>query len=230
MNTGPILRLAVPQIRQFETPGMTPAAAVIVVTTNRSVSGVPGPGMQSLSFANVHPAGQQPSPPAHVAIALCVHAALQVDELPVSTSVVQALLSLHIVGQLACGSQVSPDSTTPLPHDARQSESLTLVHPAGQQPSPPIQSLIGELAHRTLQFAALPVTRSIVHVFPSLHVVTQLAGGSQVSFGSRLPSPHDGEQSVSVAWLQPAGQQPSPPRHAVIASGNADRRSRPRPW
>jgi hypothetical protein len=41
---------------------------------------------------------------------------LQVAALPVSTFVVQALLSLQLVGQLPGGSHVSLPSTTPLPH------------------------------------------------------------------------------------------------------------------
>jgi hypothetical protein len=61
-----------------------------------------------------------------------------------------------------------------------------------------------------LQLAALPVEPSIVHAFPSLHELGQLAGGSQVSPASIVPLPQVVEQSLSVLTLQPAGQQPSP--------------------
>lgn len=107
---------------------------------------------------------------------------MHVVELPVSTFVVQALPSLQVVGHELCGSHVSVPSTAPLPHAALQSESVFCVHPAGQQPSPPLHTLIGNVAHAALQFAVLPVSTSVEHAFPSLHVVTQDDCGSQVSF------------------------------------------------
>jgi hypothetical protein len=47
---------------------------------------------------------------------LFVHAASHVAALPLIESIVQALLSLQFIGQLAGGSQVSPASTILLPH------------------------------------------------------------------------------------------------------------------
>ena len=59
-------------------------------------------------------------------------------------SVVQAMPSLQLVGQelgpdTIPVSQVSPDSTTPLPQTAVQSVSLVALQPEGQQPSPEVQ-------------------------------------------------------------------------------------------
>lgn len=54
---------------------------------------------------------------------------------PDSVSIVQELPSLQVAGQLP--SQVSPGSRTPFPQYGEQSLSLPLVHPVGQQPSPP---------------------------------------------------------------------------------------------
>ena len=69
----------------------------------------------------------------------------------------QAFLSSQEVGQEDFGSQVSPLSTTPLPHFGAQSESLLALHPAGQQPSPATQVVMAVWVHATLQLALLPV-------------------------------------------------------------------------
>jgi hypothetical protein len=69
----------------------------------------------------------------------------------------QALPSLHEVGQDDAGSQVSPGSTTPLPQVGEQSESVFAVHPAGQQPSPATQVVMEVWLQVTLQLALLPV-------------------------------------------------------------------------
>jgi hypothetical protein len=61
------------------------------------------------------------------------------------------------VGQEVFGSQVSPFSTTPLPHFGEQSESVLALHPAGQQPSPETQVVTGVWLQATLQLALLPV-------------------------------------------------------------------------
>ncbi len=92
---------------------------------------------QSLSLSWLHLAAQQPSPLVHVETGAWEHAAEHDAALPVSVSMVQALPSLHEVGQLP--SQASPGSTTPLPHVAEQSLSSACVQPGGQQPSPPWQ-------------------------------------------------------------------------------------------
>jgi hypothetical protein len=53
---------------------------------------------------------------------------------PVEPSIVQELPSMQLAGQLP--SQVSPDSTTPLPHLTVQLSSLVELQPGAQQPSP----------------------------------------------------------------------------------------------
>jgi len=54
-----------------------------------------------------------------------------------------------------------------------------------------------------------------VQALPSLHVAGQLP--SQVSPVSTTELPQEAEQSVSVLWLQPGAQQPSPLVHWVMA-------------
>jgi hypothetical protein len=66
------------------------------------------------------------------------------------------------------------------------------------------------------QLPALPVSVSVVQALPSLQEVGQLP--SQVSLASTTPSPQYAEQSWSLAVTQPAGQQPSPLLHVVIAA------------
>jgi hypothetical protein len=51
---------------------------------------------------------------------------------------------------------------------------------------------MGTLLQATLQLDAEPVSRSVVHALPSLHVVGQEDGGSQVSPASTTPLPHTG--------------------------------------
>jgi hypothetical protein len=126
-------------------------------------------------------------------------------------SVVQAFMSLHVVGQLA--SQVSPGSVTPLPHVGMQSRSLFALQPFGQQPSLWTHITIGLNVHRTLHWDATPVRTSLVHAIPSLQDVGQFP--SHVSFGSVTPLPQVEEQSESFAALHPSAQQPSPPAQAV---------------
>ena len=126
---------------------------------------VRGMQAQSLSFAKVQPAGQHPSALMHAEIGDAAHCALQVAALPVSTSLVHALPSLHEVGQLP--SHVSPASMVPLPQvtTGAQSLSRSFVQPAGQQPSPDVHERIGSKEQRALQAAALPDNASAVHVF-----------------------------------------------------------------
>jgi hypothetical protein len=122
-----------------------------------STTPFPQVGGQSESLLALHPAGQQPSPETQVVMAVWVQATLQVALLPVIWSVVQAMLSLQEVGQEDFGSQVSPFSTTPLPHFGEQSESSLALHPAGQQPSPETQVVMVVWLQATLQLALLPV-------------------------------------------------------------------------
>ena len=171
---------------------------------------------QSLSFAAVQPLGQQPSLFVHALIGGYEHIELHMAALPVSTSRVQALPSLQLLGQVPMGSHVSPDSTTPFPHDGEQSLSEVALHPAGQHPSPPTHIVIATELHAALQLAALPVSVSVVHALPSSQLVGQLPGGSHVSSGSMTPLPQLGEQSLSEPLLQALGQQPSSSAQASI--------------
>jgi len=168
---------------------------------------------QSLSLLALQPLGQQPSPLTQAVTCVCVHTALQVAAEPVIASVVQAFPSLQSVGQFR--SQVSLPSTTPLPQVELQSESLLLLQPAGQQPSPLWQAVIATLLQTTLQFCGEPTIESAVHALPSLQSVGQLP--SQVSPGWTTPSPQKPLQSESFAVVHPAGQQPSPLWQVVIA-------------
>ena len=120
---------------------------------------VGGQSESALVVLVLHPVGQQPSPALQAVMAVWVQAAVQLALLPVSPSTVQALPSLQEarVGQEEGRSQVSPDSTTPLPHLGVQSESLFALHPAGQQPSPETQVLMAVWLQATLQLALLPV-------------------------------------------------------------------------
>jgi hypothetical protein len=93
---------------------------------------------QSLSLLALHPPGQQPSALAHAVTLLCVHVTLQVASAPLRTSVVHALLSLHVIDAhvvvAGATSHVSPASRRPFPHPG-QSTSLVGPQPAGQKPS-----------------------------------------------------------------------------------------------
>jgi len=89
----------------------------------------------------LHELGQQASPATQtVCTAASTQWASQPAELPCKVLCWQPTGS-HFDGQLP--SHSSPGSTVPLPQTAAQSESRTLVHPAGQQPSPFAQAVAG---------------------------------------------------------------------------------------
>jgi hypothetical protein len=118
-------------------------------------------------------------------------------------------------------SHTSPLSTTPLPHWAEQSESLALLQPVGQQPSPPVQAVIALFTHAAAQ--PLPTTESAVHATLSLHDVGQEPAPAAIAVShfsplSSTPLPHTALQSASFVALQPPGQQPSPATHAVTVA------------
>jgi hypothetical protein len=182
-----------------------------------STTPLPQVAEQSESSAEVHPTGQQPSPPTQVLMAVLLQATLQVAALPVSWSRVQALPSSQVAGHVVAGSQVSPASRTPLPQLAEQSVSAVASQPTGQQPSPGAHALMAVWLHATLQLAALPVIWSWVHALPSSQLAGHVVAGSQVSPASTTPLPQLAEQSESSAALHAAGQQPSPPTHVVTA-------------
>jgi hypothetical protein len=136
---------------------------------------------------------------------------------------VQASPSLaHPVGQVEAGSQVSPASTIPFGQVARQSESVAVEHPAGQQRSPPPQAVTFTCEQVRLQLSALPWAMSSVQGSPSAHDVGQAPAWpavmprSQVSARSRTPFPQRGAQSESLFALHPAAQHPSPLAQTVI--------------
>ncbi len=98
---------------------------------------------QSGSCAALQPAGQQPSEAPHAVISVETQTAEQSAALPASAVCRQAAgEGGQLVGQapspVACGSHVSPGSTTPSPQVAGQSVSVAPVYPGKQQPSPEI--------------------------------------------------------------------------------------------
>lgn len=177
----------------------------------------PQAAVQSASVETLHALGQQPSPPVHAVIASWEQARLQVDALPVVPSVVQAIPSLQVDGQDEGGSQVSPDSTTPLPQVGEQSPSVVASQPPGQHPSPPVQAVTALCEQARLHVAALPEVTSVVQAIPSSQVDGQDEGGSQVSPASTTPFPQLSEQSPSVVLSHPSGQHPSPSAQASMA-------------
>jgi hypothetical protein len=124
---------------------------------------------------------------------------------PLVVSAVQALLSLQFAGQLP--SQVSPASTTSLPHLTLQSESFVLLQPGAQQPSAPAHCVIAACPQTSVQAAAEPLVVSVVQTLPSLQLAGQLP--SHVSPASTAPLPQRTLQSLSLLLLQLPGQQPS---------------------
>src|SRR5262249_38714178 len=101
---------------------------------------------QSVSLKSVQPLGQQRSLSMHCVWRLpwSTHPAVQVP--PFTRSNKMHPLGVQLVGQLPAMpvSQVSPGSSTPLPHTGTQSASLTLVQPGAQHPSllAPLQEMI----------------------------------------------------------------------------------------
>src|SRR5262249_13677294 len=97
----------------------------------------------------------------------------------------------------------------------RQSLSLTLLQPEGQQPSPCAQAVcVPSSTHWAVQVADEPLRRFLMQRFQG-QVDGQLDAGSQVSPASTTPLPHFAVQSLPWLALQAAGQQPSPGTHAA---------------
>jgi hypothetical protein len=140
----PVRTLLVHELPSSQLAGQLPSHVSPISTTL-----LPHEGMQLLSLFALQPLGQHESPPAHIVIAGCVHATLHCVGLPVSTSFVHELPSLaHVVRQLP--SQLSPDSTTPLPQTGVQLPSLLALQPDGQQESAPMHIVIGVKVQVTL--------------------------------------------------------------------------------
>src|SRR5215831_17703928 len=183
--------------------------------------------MQSQSFAAAQPVGQQPSlvSGAQAVIGTWRQAAVHEAASPISRSAVQGSPSSgQDVGQLAGGSQVSPAPTCPSPQRAGpQSLSVVAEQPAGQQPSPERQAVIGWWKQARVQVSSEPAAKSRVHASASSQLRGHAPGApvviarSQVSPSSTLPLPQMTRQSLSSSAEQPAGQQPSPSLQALIA-------------
>jgi hypothetical protein len=107
-----------------------------------STAPLPHVTAHSLSLLLLQPGAQQPSPVTHVVMSVYVQTTLHWLVAPLRVSVVQTLLSLQDAGQLP--SQVSPDSTVPLPQLTEHSLSFVLLQPGAQQPSPLEQTVIAE--------------------------------------------------------------------------------------
>lgn len=128
----------------------------------------------------------------------------------------------QVVGQVLGGSQVSPASTFLSPQVAWQSVSVAGVQPEGQQPSPLKQATIAVCVQWREQSLLEPLAMSPVQASPSSQVSAQAPGNpaviarSHCSPASTTPSPQIGEQSGSLAAVQPSGQQESPPTQAVM--------------
>jgi hypothetical protein len=71
--------------------------------------------------------------------------------------------------------------------------------------------------HSAVQLALSPARLSLVQASASSQALGQLEIGSQVSPDSTALLSQTGAQSLSSLLLQPAGQQPSPSLHALIA-------------
>lgn len=173
----------------------------------------------------MQPVGQQRSRvrPEQLVIGRWRQAALQVAGSPTRISVVQGSPSSgQVVGQVLGGSQVSPVSIFLSPQVAWQSLSVAGVHPEGQQPSPLRQATIVVCVQWREQSLLDPLAMSTVQASPSSQVSAQAPGNpaviarSHCSPASTTPSPQMGEQSGSLAAVQPGGQQESPPTQAVM--------------
>jgi len=211
----PVFTSVVQALPSLQVDGQLPSH-----TSPGSTTLLPQCAEQSVSVAALQAEGQHPSPPAQAVMGSWTHASVQVEALPVEWSAVQASVSAHESGH-APGwpgpmplSQVSPDSTAPLPHEALQSVSVFALQAAGQQPSPAVQAVTGVFVHTTSQLEGEPLRTSVVQALPSLQVAGQLP--SHFSVPSTMPLPHRGWQSESLTALQPPGQQPSPSEQAVI--------------
>jgi hypothetical protein len=171
------------------------------------------------------PVGQQKSAfdPEQAVMGTCRQAALQWTGSPMSCSFVQGSPSSgQLVGQVLGGSQVSPAPIRPSGQWGLQSESVAVVHPAGQQPSSSRQAVIASCWQVRVQPATEPEARSTVQALASSQDRAQAPGipavmaRSHVSPPDTTASPQTTGQSESVAVVQPDGQQPSPPRQPVM--------------
>jgi hypothetical protein len=185
-----------------------------------STTPLPQTGVQSLSLSELQvpepPPGQQLSPFTHAVTVLPFwHDAAHVPP-PTSVRSWQPIGG-HDIGHEESGSQVSPDSTTPLPQLAGQSTSRLasdVLQPGGQQPSAvvPLHAFC-VVVHLKLQVAGDPEGVTTSQQFgPGAQELGHVEGGSHVSPAvvSMNPSPHPA-QSESLPAVHPAGQHWSLP-------------------
>jgi len=142
-----------------------------------STTPLPQSAEQSLSLSESQPGAQQPSSFTHVVMAVDWQTASHIAALPIRASVVQALLSSHMVGQSP--SQVSPASRVPFPQ---------VAGPVDGQLS------MGVMTHSAEHSVDVPASVSTVHGSPSSQVVGQLPAplaipGSHASPVSKTPLP-----------------------------------------
>ena len=155
---------------------------------------------QSSSFDGSQPGPQHMSPSVQVSTAISTHSEVHMVGSPLRVAGEQASVEVHVstVGQLSGGSQVSPGSTTPLPHCGRQSLSVVSEPSSGQQPSSSLTSVMTSSVHSVWQ--SLPVNRWEVHPCAAGHSVGQAPSSpsgipvSQVSSPAIWPSPQDAGQ------------------------------------
>src|SRR5262245_31003372 len=119
-------------------------------------------GLQSPSLPALQPFGQQPSPERQPVTGWWMQVREQPSGDPEAKSSVQALASSQERGQapgkpaVIARSQLSLLPTTPSPQMPAQSESVAIVQPAGQQPSPFAQAVIGIATQWALQVSTRP--------------------------------------------------------------------------
>jgi len=139
--------------------------------SDASTTPLPQVDEQSLSFAAVHPVGQQPSALVQAVRGVLVHWNEHASVAPVNPSTVQALPSSQEVGQFS--SHDSPVSTTPLPQVFVQSASLAAEQPKEQQPSLTIEQPTGLATQRAVQPSESPTNTDVKHIGASSHASGQ---------------------------------------------------------
>jgi hypothetical protein len=186
-----------------------------------STTEFPHTGMQLLSLLALHPVAQHMSPfVQEVTKVEFTQRAVHAVAVPCRVRSWQPIGG-QLLGQFPSQNSLQAASVTPLPHWQLQSLSLTLVQPDAQQPSPFAQVAITvSFTHSAVHAAAVPCSRrrwqpiagQVVGQFPS-----------HFSPASTTPLPQRIAQSLSLALLQVAGQQPSPWAQAVWVPSSVQR-------
>ena len=172
----------------------------------------PHTALQSVSFVELAPTGQQPSPPLRSVIWTVLHSISQPEPLSTRRAHPAPPLQLAVVGQSP--SHFSSASRMPLPHFGLQSLSMFAFAPPGQHPSPSTAVVIAIGMHTAVHWAAEPTSFCCMH--PELALQAAGQSPSHFSLPSTTPLPHFGSQSLSLVAFAPWAQQPSPPAAAVM--------------